>query len=77
MGKERQDFGESKFKLLTAKAFYSTINKLSDVEIPKNTGDFRLVDRKVVEVYLVGLDLSNMHMNMREKKGLQGKANIL
>ena len=50
MGKERQDFGESKFKLLTAKAFYSTINKLSDVEIPKNTGDFRLVDRKVVDV---------------------------
>ncbi len=30
--------------------FYNTLNALSDVEIPKNTGDFRLVDRKVVDV---------------------------
>ena len=30
--------------------FYKTLNALSDVEIPKDTGDFRLVDRKVVEV---------------------------
>ena len=29
--------------------FYKTLNALSDVEIPKNTGDFRLVDRKVVD----------------------------
>ena len=28
--------------------FYKTLNALSDVEIPKDTGDFRLVDRKVV-----------------------------
>ena len=41
--------GESAFKLLTAKMFYSTLNALSDVEIPKDTGDFRLVDRKVVD----------------------------
>ena len=41
--------GESTFKLLTAKMFYSTLNALSDVEIPKDTGDFRLVDRKVVD----------------------------
>ncbi len=49
-GKRKSREGESAFKLLTAKAFYSTINKLSDIEIPKNTGDFRLVDRKVVDV---------------------------
>lgn len=49
-GKRRTREGESVFKLLTAKAFYSTLNKLSDVEIPKDTGDFRLVDRKVVDV---------------------------
>ncbi len=49
-GKRKSRKGESAFKLLTAKAFYSMINKLSDIEIPKNTGDFRLVDRKVVEV---------------------------
>ncbi len=42
--------GESPFKLLTAKMFYHTLNVLSDVEIPKDTGDFRLVDRKVVDV---------------------------
>ena len=49
-GKRKSREGESAFKLLTAKAFYSTLNKLSDIEIPKNTGDFRLVDRKVVDV---------------------------
>ncbi len=49
-GKRKKRDGESAFKLLTAKAFYETLNKLSDVEIPKDTGDFRLVDRKVVDV---------------------------
>ena len=49
-GKRKKRDGESVFKLLTAKAFYATLNKLSDVEIPKDTGDFRLVDRKVVDV---------------------------
>ena len=48
-GKRRTRKGESKFKLLTAKLFYNTLNALSDVEIPKDTGDFRLVDRKVVD----------------------------
>lgn len=42
--------GESKFKLLTAKMFYKVLNGLSDVEIPKDTGDFRLADKKVVDV---------------------------
>lgn len=49
-GKRKTRKGESKFKLLSAKMFYAMLNKLSDVEIPKDTGDFRLVDRKVVEV---------------------------
>lgn len=49
-GKRRSRAGESPFKLLTAKMFYKTLNALSDVEIPKDTGDFRLVDRKVVDV---------------------------
>ncbi len=49
-GKRKSREGESAFKLFTAKAFYATINKLSDIEIPKNTGDFRLVDKKVVDV---------------------------
>ena len=49
-GKRKSRKGESAFKLLTAKMFYKTLNALSDVEIPKDTGDFRLVDREVVDV---------------------------
>ena len=49
-GKRKTREGESKFKLLTAKMFYNTLNALSDVDIPKDTGDFILVDRKVVDV---------------------------
>ena len=49
-GKRKTRDGESVFKLLTAKMFYKTLNALSDVDIPKDTGDFRLVDREVVEV---------------------------
>ena len=48
-GKRKAREGESVFKLFTAKMFYKTLNALSDVEIPKDTGDFRLVDRKVVD----------------------------
>ncbi len=40
--------GETKFKLWTAKAFYRLINRLSEVPIPLDTGDFRLMDRSVV-----------------------------
>ena len=42
--------GETAFKLFTAKMFYKVLNGLSDVEIPKDTGDFRLADRKVIDV---------------------------
>lgn len=48
--KRKKRDGESAFKLFTAKMFYKTLNGLSDVEIPKDTGDFRLVDKKVVDV---------------------------
>jgi dolichol-phosphate mannosyltransferase len=44
--------GESRFKLMTAKAFYRIINRFSDTPMPVDTGDFRLMDRKVVEVLL-------------------------
>ena len=42
--------GESKFKLWTAKVFYRLINRLSETKMPFDTGDFRLLDRRVVEV---------------------------
>ena len=48
-GKRKSRKGESKFKLLSAKAFYKILNALSDVDIPQDTGDFRLVDKKIVE----------------------------
>ncbi len=41
--------GETGFKRWTAKLFYNVINTLSDVEIPRDTGDFRLLDRKALE----------------------------
>jgi len=44
--------GESAFKLWTAKIFYRLINRLSDTRIPLDTGDFRLLDRKVVDALL-------------------------
>ncbi len=45
---ERQ--GESWFKKTTASLFYRLIYRITDVEIPLDTGDFRLMDKKVVEV---------------------------
>lgn len=44
--------GESLWKLGTAKLFYRLINALSNVAIPLDTGDFRLMDRKVVDALL-------------------------
>jgi dolichol-phosphate mannosyltransferase len=43
--------GESWFKLFTAKLFYRLLNYLSDVKFPVDTGDFRLVDRKVINEF--------------------------
>jgi glycosyltransferase involved in cell wall biosynthesis len=42
--------GESWFKLWTASLFYRLIYRITDVKIPLDTGDFRLLDRKVVDV---------------------------
>lgn len=42
--------GESWFKLMTAKVFYRMIYRITDVNIPLDTGDFRLMDRAVVNV---------------------------
>ncbi|WP_206832457.1 glycosyltransferase family 2 protein [Alicyclobacillus fructus] len=43
-------FGETWFKRATAALFYRALNRLTDVEIPVDTGDFRLMDRKVCDV---------------------------
>lgn len=44
--------GESGLKLWTAKSFYRFINRISETEIPLDTGDFRLMDRRVVDAFL-------------------------
>ncbi|MDR0287628.1 MAG: glycosyltransferase family 2 protein [Clostridiales bacterium] len=41
--------GETFFKKLTSKLFYRTLTGLTEVDIPVDTGDFRLIDRKVCE----------------------------
>lgn len=48
-GKRKKREGESLPKLLTAKFFYRTLRFLTNIDIPMDTGDFRLMDRKVVE----------------------------
>jgi polyisoprenyl-phosphate glycosyltransferase len=40
--------GETFFKKATASLFYKFINKMCDIEIPLDTGDFRLINKKVV-----------------------------
>lgn len=40
--------GESAFKKLSSKLFYRVMNYMSEVEFPLDTGDFRLIDRKVM-----------------------------
>lgn len=49
--KRRTREHDSKMKRAMAALFYRTWNKLSDVQIPENVGDFRLLDRKVIDVF--------------------------
>lgn len=46
----RKRKGESFFKRFTASLFYRLINRITEVDIPLDTGDFRLMDRRVVDV---------------------------
>ncbi len=48
-GRREKREGETFFKLLTAKVFYRILSSLTDIEIPVDTGDFRLIDRKVCD----------------------------
>lgn len=41
--------GESSFKLWTANAFYRLLRRITDVDIPVDTGEFRLMDRQAVQ----------------------------
>jgi dolichol-phosphate mannosyltransferase len=48
-GLRKKRLGESRFKLATASLFYKALKRLAHIEIPQNVGDFRLLDRKVVD----------------------------
>ncbi|MGQ9849264.1 MAG: glycosyltransferase family 2 protein [Aggregatilineaceae bacterium] len=56
--------GESWFKKFTAKLFYRLIYRITDVDIPVDTGDFRLMDRQVVDA------LNSMREHNRFIRGL-------
>lgn len=58
-GQRKTRAGETWLKRMVAYAGYKVINKISDVEIPRNTGDFRLMSRRVVDAVL----------SLREKNG--------
>lgn len=47
--KRRSRQGETLIKRIISHVGYSAINKLSDVQIPRNTGDFRIMTRRVIE----------------------------
>jgi dolichol-phosphate mannosyltransferase len=54
--------GETHFKLATAAAFYRLIERITSINIPRNTGDFRLLDRKVVKALVA---MREQHRFMR------------
>lgn len=50
-GKRRSRAGETAFKKTTAAAFYRLLNYMCETDIPADTGDFRLMSRKVVDSF--------------------------
>jgi len=56
--------GESWFKRVTASAFYKLMNMMSDIPMPENVGDFRLIDRRVVD------EINKLPERTRFMKGL-------
>lgn len=66
--KRKSRKGESKFKIYTAKVFYRLINKMSDINIPMDAGDFRLLSREVVDV------INSMPENNKYLRGLYSYA---
>jgi glycosyltransferase involved in cell wall biosynthesis len=48
-GRRRARAAETRFKLATASLFYKVLGSLSEVEIPRDVGDFRLISRRMVD----------------------------
>lgn len=56
--------GESRFKLWSAKVFYRFLNFFSEVRLPVDTGDFRLIDRSIIR------EFNRMHEKGKYVRGL-------
>lgn len=65
-GKRLKREGETVFKKLTAFCYYRLLNAMSAYPIPLDTGDFRLLDKKVADVFL------NMREHNRFLRGMSG-----
>lgn len=65
-GKRLKRQGETVFKKLTAFCYYRLLNSMSAYPIPLDTGDFRLLDRKVADVFM------NMREHNRFLRGMSG-----
>ena len=63
-GQRKIRVGETKFKLLSAKLFYLLLSRMCDVPIPRDTGDFRLINSKVL------ISLKQMREKHRFVRGL-------
>jgi glycosyltransferase involved in cell wall biosynthesis len=61
-GKREIRVGETKFKILTASIFYRLLDAMSDVPIPRDVGDFRLMSRRVLEQFK---DMPEQHRFIR------------
>ncbi|MDR3338967.1 MAG: glycosyltransferase family 2 protein [Candidatus Symbiothrix sp.] len=48
----KKRIGESKFKLWSAKIFYRILNRLSEIDFPLDTGDFRLIDSRIIQEFI-------------------------
>lgn len=63
-GKRLERKGDTFFKKISAAAFYRLLRSMTDVDIPVDTGDFRLIDRKVCD------ELKRIHEKNRYIRGL-------
>lgn len=63
-GKRIKREGETYFKNVTAKLYYRLLNKMTNVDIPVDTGDFRLIDRKICDT------MKGLHEKNRYVRGL-------
>ena len=61
---QRQSRKDTAFKKITANIYYRVLGYLSDVDIPRNTGDFRLIDRRIAD------EIKNMHESNRFLRGM-------